>query len=261
MNDKYSAKPIEIAENIYSVGKIDWAIKSFHSYELSTDNGSTYNSYLICGEKNILVDTVKIDYRKELLDNISKIIPPSEIDYVIINHCEPDHAGSLSFIMNHCPNATLIISQKGAESVAKFHPASETWQKIIVKTGDSFKLGNKKVTFFEARMLHWPDTMFTYLEPENILFTTDAFGQHFASEFRFDDEVDQGRLAFETLKYFVNIINPYSSQVINKIAELKNQNWKFNLIAPSHGIIWRRNPEEILNKYELWANNPLKKEL
>ena len=249
--------PYLLDTNIYGVGKTDWAIKNFHSYELSTNNGTSYNSYLIKSGKNILIDTVKHNFAAELIRDIAELIDPATLDYVIINHLEPDHAGSLTEIMQLNPNATVIVSAKGAESIGRFHPASAGWKVRVVRAGETLTLGEKKFTFIEARMLHWPDSMFTYLEPDNILFSNDAFGQHFASEFHFNDLVDQEKLHFESLKYFANILTPFCNQLLRKINALEQLQLKIKMIAPSHGVIWRDDPSQIINNYSYWAQqNP-----
>lgn len=241
----------ELKKGIYWVGVIDWELRSFHGHELSTHRGSTYNSYLIVDEKITLVDTVWGPFAKQLIENISEIVDPSKIDYIITNHSETDHAGSLPEVMRHAPNATVVVSRKGADSVpGHFH---QKWNFQIVKTGDKLKIGKNELLFIEAPMLHWPDSMFTYIIGQNILMPNDAFGQHYASAFRFNDEVNQEELFEECQKYYANILTPFSNLVGKKIEEFVKLNLPVDIIAPSHGIIWRKDPLQIVNQYAEWA--------
>jgi flavorubredoxin len=241
----------ELKKDVYWVGVVDWGIRSFHGQELSTHRGSSYNAYLIIDEKIALVDTVWAPFTKQLIDNIKSVIDPSKIDYVITNHCEPDHSGGLPEIMRLAPNATLVVSRKGLESCeGHYH---QKWNFKAVQTGDKFSLGKNELVFVEAPMLHWPDSMFTYLTGKNILMPNDAFGQHYATAFRFNDEVDQDELFEEAIKYYANILTPFSKLVIRKIDELLSLNLPVDIIAPSHGVIWRNNPLQIIELYKEWA--------
>ena len=243
---------IEIAKNIYWVGVTDWGIRRFHGFELSVHRGSTYNSYLIMDEKIAIVDAVWAPHADEFMAKIKAIVDPAKIDYVIVNHAEPDHSSSLPILMKYCPNATVVVSKNGASSVAGHY--HEKWNFKTVKTGDRLKLGKNELIFIEAPMLHWPDTMFTYVAGHNILMSNDAFGQHYASAFIFNDLVDQAELYEEALKYYANILTLYSDKVLKKIDEILALNLPVDMIAPSHGVIWRKDPLQIVKKYQEWAN-------
>ena len=241
----------EIKPGIYWVGVVDWALKHFHGHELSTHRGSTYNAYLIVDEKVVLVDTVWQPFQDELLRNISQVIDPAKIDYVVANHAEVDHSGALPAVLRHAPNAAVVVSRKGLETIpGHYH---QEWNFQAVKTGDVIKTGANELVFIEAPMLHWPDSMFTYVKGSNILMSNDAFGSHYASAGRFNDQVNQTELFEEALKYFVNILTPFSSMVSRKIDEVLALNLPVDMIAPSHGIIWRENPVQIVEKYREWA--------
>ena len=241
----------ELKEKVYWVGVVDWELRHFHGHELSTHRGSTYNAYLIVDEKIALVDTVWTPFAKRLIENIEQIVDPAKIDYVIANHAETDHAGALDEVMRRAPQATLVVSKRGEESIeGHFHLG---WKYKTVKTGDRISLGRNELLFIEAPMLHWPDSMFTYLTGKNILMPNDAFGQHYATAYRFNDQVDQCELYEEAVKYYANILTPYSDLVAKKIAEFVKLNLPVDIIAPSHGVIWRNDPLQIVNKYVEWA--------
>ena len=241
----------ELTNGVYWVGVIDWALRHFHGYELTTHRGSSYNAYLITDEKTVLVDTVWDPFDEQLIENIREVIDPAKIDIVVANHAEVDHSGSLPAVMRYAPNATVIVSKRGRESVeGHFH---QPWNFQSVQTGDRVSIGKRELVFVEAPMLHWPDSMFTYLTGDNILMPNDAFGQHYANAFRFNDEVNQQELYEEALKYYANILTPFSSQVSKKIEEVLALNLPVNMIAPSHGIIWRKDPIQIVKRYQEWA--------
>ena len=242
---------IQVKGNVHWVGVVDWALTHFHGYELSTHRGSSYNSYLILDEKKVLVDAVWTPFTKQLIRNISEVIDPAELDYIVANHAEVDHSGALAEVIRHAPNAKVVVSQKGMDSFpGNYHG---DWDFQPVKTGDSISIGQDDLVFVEAPMLHWPDSMFTYLTGHNILMPNDAFGQHYASAGRFNDEVDQQELFEEAFKYYVNILTPFSNLVLRKIDELLALNLPVDIIAPSHGVIWRDNPLQIVEKYQQWA--------
>ena len=242
----------ELTKGVYWVGVVDWAIRQFHGRELSTHRGSSYNAYLIVDEKIVLVDTVWGPFQNQLIQNISEIIDPAKIDIVVANHAETDHSGGLPAVMRLAPNATVVVSQRGAESVeGHYH---QPWNFRAVKTGDKINIGKNDLVFVEAPMLHWPDSMFTYLTGKNILMPNDAFGQHYATAFRFNDQVDQEELYTEALKYYANILTPFSSLVLKKIDEVLSLDLPVDIIAPSHGIIWRKDPLQIVQKYQQWAS-------
>jgi anaerobic nitric oxide reductase flavorubredoxin len=243
---------VELKEGVYWVGVVDWNIKKFHGHEYSTHRGTTYNAYLIIDKKIALVDTVWGPYSSQMIENIKKIIDVGKIDYVIANHAEVDHSGGLPELMKLIPNATVVVSDKGRESIPKHY--HQDWNFKVVKTGDSISLGENSLVFVTAPMLHWPDSMFTYLTGKNILMPNDAFGQHYASSGRFNDEVDMIEVYQEAIKFYANILTPFSDLVIRKIDEFKKLNIPVDIIAPSHGIIWRKDPLQIVNKYYEWAS-------
>lgn len=244
--------PVELAKGVYWVGFVDWTLRHFHGHELSTHRGSSYNAYLIVDEKNVLVDTVWGPYTDRLLANVREIMDPSKIDIVIANHAEPDHSGGLPEVLKAAPKATLIVSKRGRDSIeGKFH---QPWNFRAVQTGERLNIGKRELVFIEAPMLHWPDSMFTYLTGDNILMSNDAFGQHYAASGRFNDEVDQNELYEEALKYYANILTPFSGAVLKKISDVLSLNLPVSMIAPSHGIIWRNDPLQIVTKYKEWAS-------
>jgi anaerobic nitric oxide reductase flavorubredoxin len=242
---------VELKDGVYWVGFVDWNIKKFHGHEYSTHRGTTYNAYLIVDEKIALVDTVWGPYSQQLIENIKKIIDIKKIDYVIANHAETDHSGGLPELMKLIPDATVVVSEKGNESIFKHY--HENWKFKVVKSGESISLGKNNLVFVAAPMLHWPDSMFTYLTGKNILMPNDAFGMHYASSGRFNDEVDMIEVYQEAIKFYANILTPFSDLVIRKIEEFKKLNIPVDIIAPSHGIIWRKDPLQIVNKYYEWA--------
>ena len=242
-----------VKNNIQWVGKIDWELRKFHGDEYSTHRGSSYNSYLIQEEKTALIDTVWGPFAKEYVENLQKVIDLKKIDFIIACHSENDHSGALPELMKHIPDTPIYCTKNGARILKGLY--HQDWNFQIVKTGDKLSLGNKDLTFIEAPMLHWPDSMFTYLSSDAVLFSNDAFGQHYASEFMFNDRVDQAELFQECIKYYANILTPFSSLVIKKIKEVLGFNLPLDMICTSHGIIWRDNPVQIIEKYLEWADN------
>ncbi|HBP64632.1 MAG TPA: MBL fold hydrolase [Desulfosporosinus sp.] len=241
----------EINKSVTYVGKIDWELKKFHGDELSTHKGSSYNSYLVRDEKIALIDCVWAPFAKEFVANLKQELDLKTIDYIICNHGEPDHSGALPELMKEIPNTPIYCTANAIKSLkGQYH---QDWNFIPVKTGDKLNLGSKEFIFIEARMLHWPDTMFTYLTGDNILFSNDGFGQHLASEHMFNDLVDPADLYHEAQKYYANILNPFSKMVENKIKEILSLNLPVDMICPSHGVIWRDNPLQIVHKYMEWA--------
>lgn len=240
-------------EKVTWVGKIDWELRKFHGEEYSTHKGSSYNSYLIRDEKVVLVDTIWLPFAKEFVANLKKQIDLNKIDYIVCNHAEPDHSGALPELMREIPNTPIYCTKNGVKSIkGHYH---QDWNFVEVKTGDTLDIGKNKLIFVEARMLHWPDTMFTYLTGENILFSNDAFGQHYASELMYNDRVDNAELFQEAIKYYANILTPFSAFVEKKIKEVVSLNLPINMICPSHGIMWRENPTQIIEKYLKWAQS------
>ena len=241
----------KINDNVAWVGKIDWELRKFHGEELSTFRGSSYNSYLIKDDKIALIDTVWTPFDNEFVKKLSNEIDLNKIDYIIANHAEMDHSGALKALMDYIPEKPIYCTQNGVKSL-KGHYYKD-WNFIPVKTGDKISLGKKELIFIEARMLHWPDSMFCYLTGDNILFSNDAFGQHFASELTFNDLVDEHELYEEAIKYYANILTPFGNFVEQKINEILALKLPVNMICPSHGIIWRKNPLQIVEKYMQWA--------
>jgi flavorubredoxin len=194
-----------------------------------------------------------------MTSRIREIIPPEKIDYVISNHVETDHSGAMPAIMKLCPKAKVFGTARCKEGLYKHYYGN--WDFNIVKTGDTLKLGKRTLTFVEAPMIHWPDSMFTYCREEELLMPNDAFGQHYASNFRFDDEVDECALMDEAKKYYANILWPLSGIISKKLEEIKGLNIPIKMIAPSHGIIWRKDPGKIIRLYASWANNTVKEKV
>ena len=242
---------LKITDSVTWVGKIDWELKKFHGEEYSTHKGSTYNSYLIRDEKTVLIDTVWMPFTYEYLDKLKAEIALEEIDYIIINHGEVDHSGALPELMKAIPDTPIYCTANAIKSLkGQYH---QEWNFHPVKTGDKLSIGSKELIFVEAAMLHWPDSMMCYLTGDNLLFSNDAFGQHYASESMFNDLVDQQELYRECIKYYANILTPFSRLVDRKIKEVVGFNLPVNMICPSHGVIWRDNPLQIVTKYLEWA--------
>ena len=243
----------KITDSITYVGKIDWELRHFHGEEYSTQRGSSYNSYLIRDEKTVLIDTVWGPFGREYVDKLKREINLKEIDYIIMNHNEVDHSGALPYLMEEIPDTPIYCTANGKKILqGTYH---KDWNFVEVKTGDRLNIGSRELIFIEARMLHWPDTMFCYLTGDNILFSNDGFGQHFASEHLYNDLVDTSELYAEAIKYYANILTPFSKMVIAKINEIVQMNLPINMICPSHGVIWRDNPLQIVHKYLEWAND------
>jgi len=247
---------IQILPGIYSVGVVDWNVRNFHGHTYTTQRGSSYNAYLIIDEKIALIDTVYGPFAGELISNIKEIIPLEKIDYIIANHVETDHSGALPSLMPLCPKAKILGTAKCKEGLYKHY--YQNWDFQVVKTNDTLKLGKRTLSFIEAPMIHWPDSMFTYSATDALLMPNDAFGQHLAASERFDDQVDQCSLMEEAEKYYANILWPLGSVILKKIEEVKNLNIPIKIIAPSHGVIWRKDPGKIINSYISWAKGETK---
>jgi flavorubredoxin len=244
---------LHIKSNVSWIGKIDWELRKFHGDEYSTHRGSTYNSYLIEEAKVAVVDTVWVPFAKEYIANLEKQIDVKKIDYVIANHAESDHSGALPELMSRIPDTPIYCTANGIKSLkGHYH---KDWNFHPVKTGDRLSLGAKELIFVEAPMLHWPDTMFCYLTGDNILFSNDAFGQHYATEYMFNDLVNQSELMAECIKYYANILTPFSEMVTKKIQEVLAFNLPVDIICTSHGVIWRANPVRIVEQYLKWADS------
>lgn len=238
----------KLAEGIYWVGVTDWNVRNFHGY--STPRGTSYNAYLIVDEKIALIDAVKAPFAEKLLRKISHHVDPAKIDYVISNHAEPDHSGAIPAVMRAAPNATLVASPKGHEALDLHYPGD--WKKETVKTGDTINLGKRTLQFTLTPMAHWPDSMFTYMPEERILFSMDAFGQHIGSVERFDDELGKATALYEARRYYANILMYLVRPVQNALAAASKMD--IAMLATSHGVIWRSYVSEIVEKYVRWAS-------
>ncbi|MCB2189837.1 MAG: anaerobic nitric oxide reductase flavorubredoxin [Deltaproteobacteria bacterium] len=242
-----------ITDSVTYVGKVDWELTKFHGEEYSTYKGSSYNSYLIRDKKIALVDTVWKPYGQEFISKLEKVVDLDEIDFVIANHAEIDHSGALPALMERIPDKPVYCTANCVKSLTgQYH---KDWNFQVVKTGDTLSLGAKELTFVSAPMLHWPDSMFCYLSGDNILFSNDAFGHHLASEQLFNDQVDQGELYEQCIKYYANILTPFSKLVQTKINEIIALKLPVDMICPSHGVIWRENPLQIVHKYLEWSGD------
>jgi len=240
---------VEIKPDIYWVGGIDWDIRDFHGYSIK--RGTTYNSYLIIDKKITLVDTVKHYLYEEMLSRIKEIVDPSKIDYIISNHVEMDHSGSIQKLLEVAHNAKIITSTRGEKGLKRHY--KKDWDFKVVKSGDTLNIGKRTLHFVHIPMVHWPDSMVTYIPTDKLLLPNDAFGQHIATSERFDNEIDWGILKEEAAKYYANIVMPYGGQVEKAIKELSGL--EIDMIAPSHGIIWRSQIPKILDEYIKWARN------
>lgn len=243
-------EPIQIAEGVFSVGVVDWNIRDFHGY--STDLGTTYNAFLIVDEKITLIDTVREEFAGQLLDNISRIVDPKKIDYVVSNHTEMDHSGGLARVMHRIgADKPIYCSKMGHKNLPRhFSPA---WDYRPVATGEELSLGNRRLTFVETRMIHWPDSMFSYLNENQILFSSDGFGQHYAGPEKFDDEIDEATVMQHAKKYFANILLLYSPHIQKLMEKVLGLGLQFKMICPDHGIIWRKEPQKIIDAYVSWC--------
>ena len=243
----------KITNKVTWVGKVDWELTSFHGPEYSTTKGSSYNSYLIRDEKTVLINTVWQPYDKEFVHRLKKEIDLKEIDYIIINHSEIDHSGALVELMREIPETPIYCTANG-EKILRGH-FHKDWNFVNVKTGDTLEIGESTLRFVEIPMLHWPDSMMTYMSGENILFSNDAFGQHYATESLFNDTADQDELYEEAIKYYANILTPFSRFVTRKVNEVLSLELPLDLICTSHGVIWKDRPEQIIEQYLEWADN------
>ncbi len=245
---------IEIKKNIYWVGIKDWELRKFHGDEFTTELGSTYNSYLIKDQKTVLVDTAWDPFKEEYVAHLEKTVGLQNIDYIVINHSEVDHSGSLPLLMSKIPATTPIYcTQNGAKMLKKHY--HQDWNFQVVKTGDTLATGEYELLFIEAPMLHWPDSMFTYVKGAATLLSNDGFGQHYATSAMFNDEVEPCELYEQALIYYANILTPFSRMARQKIDQFRSLNLPLEMIAPSHGVIWRENPLQIVDKYYEWADD------
>lgn len=247
---------VEIKPDVFWVGAIDWNIRDFHGY--STYKGTTYNAFLIKDDKITLVDTVKGPFFNELLHHISQIVEPNKIDYLVINHVEMDHSGSFLQTVDAIKPEKIICSEMGEKALVQHFKRTDLPYQVV-KTGDSIRTGKKTIHFIETRMLHWPDSMFTYIPEDKLLISSDAFGQHWATSARFDDEVPFDELMNHAAKYYANILLLYSPLVQKLLAKVKELNLDIDMIAPDHGLIWRKNPLAIIEAYDRWSRQEAKR--
>lgn len=237
-----------LREGLNWVGYVDWTVRDFHSYD--TLRGATYNAYLVQDEHTALIDTVKAPFAEQLLENIGVLTNLDGIRYVVCNHAEPDHTGALPRVLSTLKRATLLCNKKCAETLAKYFDAS-TWKIQVVNSGETISLGRRSLQFFDTPMVHWPESMFTYVPEEKLLFSMDAFGQHWATAQRFDDEVALSTLLEEAKTYYANIVMPFGKNVEKALQQA--QSLAIEMIAPSHGLIWRKHLDLIINAYHDWA--------
>ncbi len=242
-----------IKNNVSWVGYIDWELENFHGYDYNIRRGSSQNAYLIQEEKTVLIDTVWTPHRDDFVKNLASEIDLKSIDFIVAQHGEADHSGSLPALMEKIPGTPIYCTAAAVKSIeGQF--GKRGWDFRVVKSGDSVDIGNgKQLIFIEMRMLHWPDSMATYMTGDNILFSMDAFGQHIAVAEMFNDLADQALLYQEAIKYYANILNPFSPMVAKKLPELAALNLPIDIIAPSHGVVWRDDPMQIVEKYAQWS--------
>lgn len=244
----------QIKNNVSWVGYIDWELETFHGDDYSIMNGSSQNAYLVEEEKTVLIDTIWTPHRFDFVENLKKEIDLKKIDYVIANHGECDHSGALTALMAEIPETPIYCTAQAVKSLEGQY-GKRGWNFHVVKTGDELEIGNgKKLIFVEMKMLHWPDSMATYMTGDNILFSNDAFGQHYAVDELWNDKANQCLLYKEAIKYYTNILNPFSNLVAKKIEEIVAMNLPIDIIAPSHGAIWRERPMQIVEQYAKWAD-------
>lgn len=246
---------VEVKKGINWVGAVDWTIRDFHGY--STNKGTTYNAFLVLDDKITLFDTVKKPLKNDLLHNIYKLVEPSKIDYLVVNHVEPDHSGSVAEMVDIIKPEKIFCSPKGKQALLD-HYHREDWPYEVVGTGQEVSLGKRTVQFIETRMLHWPDSMMSYIKEDALLISSDAFGQHWATSERFNDQVDSWELMVHAKKYFANILLPYSQLIKKLIADVQKMDLKIDMIAPDHGLIWRDNPLQIVSAYDEWSKQVAK---
>jgi flavorubredoxin len=248
-------KPIEIADGIFWVGAIDWNVRDFHGY--STKQGTTYNAYLIMDEKITLVDTVRKGFGDDLINNISQIVDPKKIDYVISNHTELDHSGGLPRVMHKIgEDKPLYCSKMGHKNLSRHF--SHKWNYQLVEDGGELSIGKRTLTFMETRMVHWPDSMFTFLKEGKILFSSDGFGQHYAGTEMFDDLIGDAIMP-HAKKYFANILLLYTTHILKLFEKVKDMALSINMICPDHGVMWRKDPLKIINAYVTWCQQKPKR--
>ena len=242
-------KAVKVTDDVWWVGAIDWNIRDFHGYR--TPRGTTYNAYLIMADKITLVDTVKAPFREEMMARIADVVDPGRIDTIISNHSELDHSGCLPEVIAAVRPERVVASVVGSKTLRELFPLGG--ELTAVKDGETLGLGNRTLTFMETRMVHWPDSMFTYLNEEELLFSQDGFGMHFASLERFDDQLDPAILDYEAAKYYANILLLYSPLILKLLEKVTAAGLSFKLIAPDHGPVWRKDIGGIVGRYARWA--------
>ena len=246
----------KISDDLHWVGAIDWGLRDFHGY--STENGSSYNAFLMTDQKNVLFDAVKVHFGSEILERITQLLPPEKIDYIVVNHVEMDHSGALPLVVDKIKPEKIICSAKGKEALLS-HFKRPDWPYHVVKTGDTVNTGKYNISFIETPMLHWPDSMFSYIVEKKTLISSDAFGQHWATSERFDKDVDFGELMHQAGKYYANIILPYSGLVQKLLKTVSEMGLKIEMIAPDHGLIWTKHIDKIIAAYSDWSKPKLSK--
>ena len=240
---------MKVSDHVYWVGAIDWSLRDFHGY--LTQRGSTYNAYLVLADKITLVDTVKAPFASEMLARIASVVEPEKIQYIVSNHSEMDHSGGLPQAIEAMKPERIFASANGAKALAAhFHVDREI---TTVADAGTIDLGNATLACFETKMLHWPDSMISYLAADRLLFSQDAFGMHLASGERFADELDPAILESEARKYYANILMPLSPLVTKALERLGKLNVPLKIVAPDHGPIWRRDLGWITGRYAQWA--------
>jgi flavorubredoxin len=239
---------VKIAPNVYWVGAIDTDVRDFHGYK--TPFGTTYNAYLVIDEKITLIDTVRKEFAAQMFSNIADVIAPEKIDTIICNHVEPDHSGALPQVVARCPNAPVYCTPNGQKGLKAYY-GIDGWNIQLVKTGETLSLGKYSLCFLHMPMVHWPDSMASYLPEQKLLFSNDAFGQHIATAERFADEAGYDRVFDRAKDYFANIVMPFGAPVTRVLAEAGKLD--LAVIAPSHGLIWRGNISGILSRYDGWS--------
>lgn len=250
-------KPVEVKKDVYWVGVVDWDVRDFHGY--LTEKGTTYNAYLMLDEKKVLFDTVKHGFGSELLHRIYSLVKPEEIDYLVLNHLEPDHSGSLVEVVERIKPEKILVSTMGRKVLDGYYRShAADWPVEVVKSGDSIETGQYSIQFLETRMVHWPDSMFSYIPQHKLLISNDGFGLHWATSQRFDDEVDFSELMWQAAKYYANILLLYSPLIQKVLAKVQELGLEIDTIAPDHGVIWRKNPGAILEAYQRWSRQELR---
>ncbi|GHT24134.1 hypothetical protein FACS189419_08890 [Planctomycetales bacterium] len=239
---------VQLVNDIDWVGYVDWSVRDFHSFD--TFRGATYNSYLVRDEKTAIIDAVKAPYVRQLLENIAEKTDLAKVDYVVCNHAEPDHSGALPQLLGALPNAVLLCNAKCKDALAGYFDMSN-WKIQVISPEDKISLGKRTLTFVNTPMVHWPESMFTYIPEEQVLFSMDAFGQHIATSERFDDQYDLAYILQEAKTYYANIVSPYSKQVLKTLEAAASLPVK--IIATSHGLIWRKHIDKIIEAYKNWA--------